>query len=347
MEIPLIAIGVLVVLVLVYAVIVIFLPGFKVPAQKLKASADFPENDSMGDPRREEVAFEVEGDKIHAWFYLPADTSGKVPCVVLGHGLGGTKACGLGKYASRFQQAGFAALAFDYRFFGESGGEPRQLIWIPHQLEDYRAAIAYARWRPEVDPDRIAVWGSSFSGGHAIVLASKDRRIACVASQVPGLDPHASLKEHFSWAHAAQLLRLIPHGQRDMFRGWLDLSPHRVPLVGKPGTVALMTSPQAYEQFPSLTPDGFVNEACARIIVRADKYRPVKYARDVKCPVLLQICDRDELIPVSSAQGTIDALEKLAEVRHYPIGHFDIYFGEHFEQAVRDQIAFFKAHLLK
>jgi len=334
------------VLAFVYAAVVTLLPGFKVPAQKLnKRPVAFPDIEGLGNPQREEFTFEVQGDRVHAWFYTPANTSGRVPCVVLGHGLGGTKACGLGRYAAKFQEAGFAALAFDYRFFGESGGEPRQLISIPHQLEDYKVAVAHARRMPTVNPDHIALWGSSFSGGHVIVLAAQDPSIACVVAQVPGLDPVAALKEHLTRDHVCRLLRLVPHGQRDMLRSWLGLTPHRVPLVGKPGTIGLMTSPDAYEKFPLIAPEGFVNEACARIIIRADKYRPAKVAKKVRCPVLVQVCERDSLTPVSSVQGTLAALKDLAEIRYYSIGHFDIYLGEHFERAVSDQIDFFERQL--
>ena len=82
------------------------------------------------------------------------------------------------------------------------------------------------------------------------------------------------------------------HAQRDLVRSWLGLSPHKLPIVGQPGTVALMTTPDAYAAFAELAPAGFVNEACARIAVRGDKYRPITYASRVRCPVLLQICDR-------------------------------------------------------
>jgi len=106
----------------------------------------------------------------------------------MGHGFGGTKNMLLENYAIRYQKAGFATLIFDYRFLGESEGEPRQLIWIPYQLEDWSAAVAYARSLKEIDPSKIALWGTSMSGGHVIVIAAKDKNIACVSAQCPGLD---------------------------------------------------------------------------------------------------------------------------------------------------------------
>jgi hypothetical protein len=141
-------------------------------------------------------------------------------------------------------------------------------------------------------------------------------------------------------------LRMIMHGQRDIVRSWLGLSPHKMPIVGKPGSVAVLTTPDAYDSFGKLAPGNFVNEVCARITIRGDKYRPVKEAQNVRCPVLLQICDKDSLTPLSAAEETERKLGKYAEVKHYPIGHFDIYFGSAFEKAVSDQLDFFKKHLV-
>jgi pimeloyl-ACP methyl ester carboxylesterase len=101
----------------------------------------------------------------------------------------------------------------------------------------------------------------------------------------------------------------------------------------------------AYDTFGKLAPENFINEACARIIIRGDKYRPVKYAQYVCCPVLLQICDHDSSLPMSAAEETAKILGKYAEVKHYPIGHFDIYIGENFEKSINDQLDFFKKHL--
>jgi dienelactone hydrolase len=217
------------------------------------------------------------------------------------------------------------------------------LIWVPDQLEDWSAAIDYARGLKEIDPTRIALWGTSFSGGHVIVTAAKDHRIACVSAQCPGLDGRASIVMAFK--REGFNFRMIMHAQRDLVRSWFGLSPHKVPIVGKPGTIALMTTAGAYDTFEKLAPDNFVNEACARIIIRGDKYRPVKQARNVQCPVLLQICEYDDLTPISAAEETAELLGEYAEVKHYAIGHFDIYLGENFEKSVSDQLEFFKSNL--
>jgi len=340
-------IGILVGLIVLELAIVALVPGFSVPRQRLGKAIDLSkEGGAPSSVSRKDVIFNVKGTSIRAWLYLPENVSAPVPCIIMGNGFGGTKDLILESYAIRYQQAGFAVLTFDYRHFGESEGEPRQLIWIPYQLEDWSAAIEYARGLKEIDPARIALWGTSMSGGHVIVTAAKDNQLACVSAQCPGLDGRASARMALKRAGIGYSLRMMMHGQRDLVRSWIGLSPHTMPIVGKPGSIACMTTPDAYEFFEKLAPDNFINEVCARIIIRGDKYRPVQHARNVRCPVLLQICVNDNITPLSAAEETEKGLEKYAEVKHYPIGHFDIYIGDTFEKSLGDQLDFFKKHLL-
>ena len=319
-------------------------PGFPTPRQSLVSrKPEEGDGDAEVEIPRLDVTFDVDGTALKALLYLPDNATAPAPCIVMAHGLGGTRKMGLGRYAVRFQAAGFAVLAFDYRFWGDSEGEPRGLIWIPHQLEDYTAAIEYVRSRDEIDDARIALWGTSFSGGHVVVTAAEDQQIACAVAQCPGLDGQEGAAMAFK--QRGLDLRIIPHAQRDLVRSWLGLSPHKIPVVGKPGDVALMTTPEAMDAFQQMAPSDYVNEACARIAIRGDKYRPVKHASDVWCPTLLQICEKDDLTPIGAVEETARILGDLAEVKRHPIGHFDIYTGEHFEGSVADQTAFFEKHL--
>jgi len=339
-------IGVIIGILALYLLVIAVVPGLDVPGQPLVQTEQFTKGGDTKPPSsRKEVSFKANGTPVSAWLYLPEDLSAPVPCIIMGHGFGGTKDMGLERYALRYLEAGFAVLLFDYRHFGESAGEPRHLIWIPYQLEDWSAAIEYARGLKEINPAKIALWGTSFSGGHVIVTAAHDESIACVSAQCPGLDGHASGEMLFERVGIGYLLRMMMHGQRDMVRSWLGLSPHKIPIAGKPGSIAFLTTPDAYASFKELVPDNFRNEACARILLRADKYRPVKQAKDVRCPVLLQVCEHDAFTPISAAEETERQLGRYAEAIYYPIGHFDIYTGDNFEKAVSDQLAFFTRHL--
>jgi fermentation-respiration switch protein FrsA (DUF1100 family) len=331
---------------ILYMLIIAVVPGFKVPRQPLpksKRSSRLPERTEA----RREISFPVEGVQVRGWLYLPEGRgSAPYPCIVMAHGLGATKAMGLDAYARRFQDAGIAVLAFDYRHLGDSGGEPRQLVWIPYQLADYAAAVGYARTLEEIDPARIALWGTSLSGGHAVVAAAKDGNIACVSAQVPLLDGEAGGVELLKRNGLGYALRMtFGHALRDLVRSWLGMSSHKIPLAGKRGSIAVMADDDAWGAFETLAPEAFVNEACARILIRLDKYRPVKYLEQTGCPVLLQFAGQDITNPPALIEDAGKRLGDRGRIIHYPIDHFDIYLGDNFEQAVEDQVAFFRNHL--
>jgi dienelactone hydrolase len=337
-------IGIIIGLIVLYLLIVTFAPGFSVPKQPLGKEKQLTDEASVKPPQsRKDVSFEVKGTKISAWLYLPENLSVPVPCIIMAHGFGGTKDMLLERYAIRYVEAGYAVLTFDYRHFGESEGEPRQLMLISLQLEDFRVAIEYARGLKEINPAKIVLWGASASGGYGLVIAAKDKNIACVISQCPGLDHKASEQMFRKKLGIRHMLCLLVHGQRDMMRSRLGLSPHKIPIVGKPGTMAMLPVLDAYEGYSKIVSENFINEVCARVILRSHGFNPVKHIQNVRCPVLIQICDHDSLAPIRPE--TEKELRKYAEVKRYPIGHFDIYDGDNFEKAVSDQLDFFKRNL--
>jgi fermentation-respiration switch protein FrsA (DUF1100 family) len=274
-----------------------------------------------------------------------AGEDGRRPCVVLAHGLGGTVDSGLLPYAERFAAAGVDALAFDYRYFGASEGEPRQLLSAPLQLEDYAAAIAFARGLEGVDPERIVVWGSSYSGGHVVPVAVADGRVAGVISQVPNMDGLAALINLARYAGIGQLARLTLAGLRDLGASLLGRPPVMIPLVGPPGSLGAMTTPDAEPGYRAVAGPLWRNEAAARLALRTGVYRPGLQADRLPCPMLVQIGDSDAIAPVKAAQETVWRATGRAELRTYPIGHFDIYVGEPFERAIADQLHFLRRHL--
>jgi fermentation-respiration switch protein FrsA (DUF1100 family) len=264
------------------------------------------------------------------------------PLVILGHGLGGIREYGLEPYARRFADAGIAALVFTYRHFGDSGGEPRQLLDIDHQLGDWAAALAYARGLDGIDHERIALWGTSFGGGHVIEAAARDRTVAAVVSQCPFTDGLAGVRA----AHPRSLVRGFVPALRDELARVRHKPPVLLPLVGPPGTAALMTSPDSEPGYRALIPPGaeFENGVAARFLPRVGMYRPGRSARRVKAPILFCICDDDAVAPADTALRYA-ATAPRGEVKRYPVGHFDIYLGEPFEHAVADQAEFLLRHL--
>ena len=341
-----IIIGVIIGLVILYLVLIIFTPILKIEMQPLPASTmQTQDSEALFTDSRKDVNFSVEGENVSAWLYLAENLSSPVPCIVMNHGFGGTKDMALERYAHRFLKAGFSVLTYDYRHFGESEGEPRQHFSFESQLADCRGAIAYARSVDEIDPRRIAVWGTSAGGGYGLALAAQDKQIACICAQCAGLDAKEDEDLAVEREGIGFFLRLFMHAQRDKGRSRFGLSPHKIPIVGKPGTTAMLTAPGAFEGYARLVSPDFINEICPRAILTSNDFNPIDYAKDVKCPVLIQICENDNLVSMSGALNTVDVLGEWAEVKKYPIGHFDIYFGDHFEKAVEDQITFFKTHM--
>lgn len=292
--------------------------------------------------QREDVQFTSGADLISAWLYQPPG-DGPAPLLVMAHGLGGVRSMRLDAYAERFSAAGYACLVFDYRNFGDSEGRPRQVLDIGMQLADWAAAVAHARTLPGVDRDRVALWGTSFAGGHVIATAARLPGIAAVIAQCPFTDGIAS-------AHTVTnpliIARITARAVRDVLASRRGRPPVMVATAGRPGEVALMNTPDAYAGYLRLVPDGIdlPNEVAARIALQVFTYRPGRLTPKISCPILFCVCEADSVAP---AAATLRHAAKAprGEVRLYPEGHFAIYFDDAFERAVADQLAFLDKHL--
>lgn len=294
------------------------------------------------DFQRKDIAFASGGKICRAWLYRPpADRNGRRPCIVMAHGLGGTKDAGLEPYATRFAEAGYVVLLFDYRHFGSSDGEPRQLVSVRRQLQDWAGAISHARRLPGVDPEEVALWGTSFSGGHVIVAAARDKNIAAVSAQCPMVDAPAASLNTIRYAGPGVFLKLFLAGVMDQFCGALGMAPLRVPLVASPGETAAMSSPDSAPGYGAIVPPHWVNAVCARSALSIVGYRPVAFARRVRCPALIQVCLEDSVAPPRPAMAAAARIGAGATLQLYDCGHFDIYVGRHFERASTEQLDFF------
>lgn len=294
---------------------------------------------SMTTPQ--DIRIPTNGGQLAAYVYRPDSPGQDVPCIVMAHGFSATRDDGLPAYAEAFRDAGYAVVLFDYRHFGASTGQPRQLLDIGRQREDYRTVVAWARGLDGVDPEQIVLWGSSFSGGHVLAVAATDPRIAAVISQAPFTDAVAAL--------LAVPLKILPSmtlaGLRDQIGAWRGHPPRLLPAIGEPGTVAAMTSPGAKRGFEAmLAPDSlWRNEFTARLMLRFAFDRPGRRTAQLHMPLLLCVCDGDTTTPPGP---TIRAAHRAprGELRRYPYGHFDIYEDP---QVKTDQIDFLRRVLTK
>ena len=299
----------------------------------------------MANRRDETIPFGP--DRLAASFWSPdgEGDGGPRPCVVLGHGFGATRAARLEAYAERFADAGLAALTFDYRSFGGSTGTPRQVLEPARQQADWDAALDHARSLPEVDPARVAVWGTSFGGGHAILVAARHPELAAAVAQVP-LTDGATLP---LITPPATLARLFAAGLRDAAARLMGRERVRVAIVGPPGSIAAMSTPDAEPGYLDLFDEGadrggWTNDVAAEIVLRVGTFRPIARAADVRCPLLFSVAEKDALaLPGRAVEAARRAPR--SELRTYPCGHFDPYRGELFEQVAGDQVEFLVRHL--
>jgi pimeloyl-ACP methyl ester carboxylesterase len=293
-----------------------------------------------------DVVFTCGESTCAADLYRPDGPTGPVPCLVMGHGFSGTK--GLARvYAERFA-AGFAVLVFDYRHFGASGGEPRQIVDVDKQREDYHAAVRFARTAAGIDPERIALWGTSLSGGHVIAVAAEDPRIAAVVAQVPLLDARRTgrtTRQRLRRALTRSALKLFGAAGRDVLRAVRGRPPYLARVVGRPGDAAVFTDPQVADIFAVLGGEaaGWRNAFAPRFVFGLPRYRPGTAER-LRMPLLVCVADHDlEASPAFALE--VAARAPRGEVRRYPVGHFDVYVEPLRSRVIADQIAFLLAHL--
>ena len=289
---------------------------------------------------RSDVRFPSGDADCAGWLYRPESEA--APLVILGHGLGAVREMRLDAFAQRFREAGFAALAFTYRGFGDSGGTPRQEIDIARQLADWHAALRHARGLDGIEHERIALWGTSFAGGHVFEVAADDGRVAAVVSQCPFTDGLASM----TVANPISAGRVLVQALRDDLARLAGRGPIRVPIAGPPGSTALMTAPDAQPGVEALSQGYEIDHTvAARIGTRVGFYRPGRAARRLTCPALMCVCEKDSVAPAKAALRHAARAPRV-DARSYPIGHFEIYWGDGFERAVGDQIEFLRQHLI-
>jgi pimeloyl-ACP methyl ester carboxylesterase len=252
-------------------------------------------------------------------------------------------------FARRFNDAGFAVLAFDYRHLGESGGLPRQVVRIKEQLADWQAAIACAGALPGVDPAKLAIWGFSLSGGHVFRVAARNPQLAAAIAQVPNADGLAASRNAMRHQRPLTMLRFTGRAVLDALGGLVGRPPLLVPLDGKPGTVALLTTPDSIDADRALNPDNRYPEWLQAIAARSTfgmgSYRPGRDASRVRCPLLVLVCDQDQTALAEPAAAAANRAP-CGELVRMPGGHYEPFLGGH-ERAVEAELSFLRRQLLE
>jgi alpha-beta hydrolase superfamily lysophospholipase len=281
---------------------------------------------------RQEHSFTSGQDRCAAWLYPAGAPRDLAPIVVMAHGLSGTRRDRLGAFAERFSEAGLAALVFDHRGFGDSGGE-QDHFYPARQLVDWRAAIAFARSLPGIDSERVATFGSSMGGGNALAAAAEDRRVSAAVSQVPFMDVTQAYRP--SPRVAARMMGAAAAGRH-------------LPAVGQPDEPAFINAPDSEEGWRHVVAIGegsrWRNRVSSRWLV-GRPYRPVRHAARLHCPWLVCVGEADQ---VARPGPAIAAAKRapMGELRTYRgVDHFDIYDGPEHEAVVADELEFLSRSL--
>jgi fermentation-respiration switch protein FrsA (DUF1100 family) len=295
---------------------------------------------------RQTVSFKVDGDiDLAGSLYLPTDASAKRPAITMAHGYAGTTEHGLKRFAEKFANAGFVVLLHDHRTFGHSGGEPRQDVDPWRQIADWRRAISFLEARPEVDPKRIGVWGTSYAGGHAIVLGATDRRLACVVSQVPTISGYQQGLRRIPPEGVAPLEEALSEDERAQARGE---APRRQLIVsGDPSVAAAYRTKSAIDFYlQPLGPDGkWDNSVTMRSARLARMYEPDPWVPRVSpTPLLMVVASHDTITVTDLALAAFEQALEPKKLAIIPGDHFDPYLGS-FEAASNAALDWFKQHL--
>lgn len=267
------------------------------------------------------------------------------PVVVLAHGLAGTQDAGMFPFAEAFAAAGLHAVTFDYRGFGASDGEPRQVVSLAGQVADLHAAVDAAKQRPGVDPTRVVLWGISLGGGHVVSVAAERTDVTALVSVVLMVDGLAAARLATQHHSAGQLLASTGRGIASAVRRKAGRGPAMIPVVAHPGETGALTLAGAYEDYLAIAGPTWRNEIAADVVMELGTRAPAKAAATIAgTPWLVQVADFDRSAPLHAAMKA--AFAGRAEVRHYPGDHFDLFAGKPFhEPAVEHALHFLLRHV--
>ncbi|GGG24114.1 hypothetical protein GCM10007304_42440 [Rhodococcoides trifolii] len=247
------------------------------------------------------------------------------PAVFTAPGFAGVKEMLIPDYSRDLAALGIASLAFDYPGFGASGGELRQHIDLPQQLRTFHSALEHLVHHPCIDPERIGVWGTSMSGGHALAVAAADERVTAVAAIIPfiSLSPTGNLG-------------LAPVVVRDVLRRAAGRPGLTIPAAGRPGEVATMNSDGAYEWAATMAEgaDTYRNEVTVASLPKMLRWSTRKAASMVRVPVLAILAESDTITPPARVRKAL-ARVKDVEYVSFPESHFEL-FTDHGD-AVREK----------
>lgn len=291
---------------------------------------------------RSEVEFAVEDGTVLRG-YLHGER--RAPGILMAHGFSGVKEQ-IDHYASRFAEGGFSVLVHDHRGFGDSDGTPRLEVDADRQLADWRDAITFALTRPEFDSAvGIGLWGSSFAGGLAMMLAATDRRVRCVVSQIPQVSGRRNERRMFSVAQRARLDEELASDRITRLAGGV---PRMIPVFSPAPDGFCALTPPLSERYIRATEEAvpaWRNEVTLRSVENMNNVEPAAWAPYISPTPFLMIVGANDTctFPENQIETFAQAREPKRLVIH-PGSHFDTY-TDYFEATSRAALDWFDEHL--
>jgi uncharacterized protein len=298
---------------------------------------------------RQDIAFLSQGLNCAGWLYIPDDllTGERRPTIVMAHGFSAVKEMYLDAFAEVFVAAGFVTLVFDYRYQGASEGEPRGRIIPSEQHEDYRNAITWVSLRSEVDPSRIGVWGSSYSGAHVLHLAAFDKRIKAAVAQVPLVNGMQNAQRLLRADILAQFIETLA---QDRILRYTQGTVNYVPVVAPEGQPSALPTPDSYEWFTKTAETrapNWRNEVSLESMEKFLEYNPAANIHLIApTPLLMVVASHDTLTPTDLA---LEAYQRAREPKSLVIvkgPHFGAYTDPAFSQSAPPAAEWFTRHLM-
>ena len=295
---------------------------------------------------RDDIEFSSAGLTLRGWLYRPDGADGERPVVVMSHGFSAVKEQGLAGFAERFAAAGLNVLVFDHRHLGASDGDERGRIVFQEQHDDTRAALAWIAQQPGVDGERIGLWGSSYSGGHALFLGALDPRVKVVVAQVPAVDV---IRTFISVVGHDVVLAYLGMLADDHARRNAGEASSPIPVVAPDGEPCVLATADSYEFFMGTTAEApnWLNETNLESVARAAEYKPAAFIDLIAPkPLLVVAAIGDSLIPIGDVREAFGRAGEPKKLIELDCGHFDVYpGGSHHDDAASAAADWFTAHL--
>ncbi|TVO72257.1 alpha/beta hydrolase [Sedimenticola selenatireducens] len=296
---------------------------------------------------RENISFKSRGLECRGWLYLPDDIKAgtKCPTIIMAHGFSAVKEQGLADFAEHFVKAGFAVLVFDYRFFGDSEGEPRCQIFPLEMVEDYRNAISWVSEHTHVDRDRIGIWGTSYSGGLVAYVGAIDKRAKAVVAQVPSIIGPESRRNMNpeKWDNLGDFLL------QDRISRYSIGKINYLKVVAPEGEPCILPGKENHDALMGMAggAPNWRNEITVESLEKIREFDPVSRIHMIAPRALLVIAaEEDNLIPLEAVKDSYEKASEPKDLTVYPILHFDIYTDPWQTKAANAAIDWFKTHLI-